>query len=106
MTFSSAKKQKESGMNTQRDGGRYVVIVWDYDAAPDAAEYINPEGRAGSIAPYYASSRRKFPDLSFAINFAKEAVDVHLRTGAAVFETGRQIFACGSVVFPFQEEYW
>jgi len=99
-------EQKEMAMATQPTGGQYEVIVWDYDAAPDAVEFLNPDNVEGSIAPCYVRERRWFKSQVQALAFAEEYFGGRFTaTGAAVFLEGKLIEGFG-YIFPYQERYW
>jgi hypothetical protein len=96
--------QKEIVMTTPQEA-YYVVIVWDYDGA---VEYLNPEDRSDSIAPYFCRSRRRYNNLHEAENAVEHAVDFDggCCPGAAVFDQeGKKLFGLG-LTFDYREKYY
>lgn len=96
-------------MTTQHAGAkRYEVIVWDFDGAPDAAEYFSDDYSdaelAESILPYYCAKRWKTNSLTVAIDEAYSAVEDKCMVGAAVFEGEKKIEGFG-LTFSYKQKY-
>jgi hypothetical protein len=96
-------------MTTQpQETPNYEVIVWDYDAAPDAAEWLTEdcdnERLLKSIAPYYCSRRVSAQSLAEAKSEVQHQVDDKCRVGAAVFLNGAKVYGLG-LVFPYRARY-
>lgn len=97
-------------MAAQPTGAIYEVIVWDYDAAPDAADYFSSdyteEELKESILPYFCAKRRKFLNLAEAERFCWEQEDSPCcYVGAAVFQGNEWICGFG-LNFGYQKEYF
>jgi len=97
-------------MTTQTsEDQKYEVIIWDYDAAPDAAEYFSEgytdQQLAESILPYYCSRRYFTNDLYDAKYIAREAVIDKCSVGAAVFLKGETLAQYGST-FSYRKHYF
>ena len=87
----------------------FEVVVWDYDAAPDAAEYFSQnyteEQEKESILPYYCARRLKCSDLGEAKEYAVYQCKEKHCVGAAVFKEGEKVFGFG-LTFPYKKNYF
>jgi hypothetical protein len=73
----------------------YEVVLWDYDAAPDAMEYLEPYDPE-NIRPYYVWKRLRFSRLDQAKSVAYWQVkEFPFAIGAAVFHNGQFVFGAG-----------
>lgn len=66
-----------------KHGSKYVVVLWDYDAAPDAEE----------LYPVWKRSVFSAPER--AVAHAAEQYEEHACPGVAVFLDGEVVFALG-----------
>lgn len=69
----------------------FEVIVWDYDAAPDAE------------SQYFVAKRRKFEDVEIAKRWAREEAESHV--GAAVFCEFDKIAGFGALTLDHPEAH-
>jgi hypothetical protein len=90
-------------MATQAQEETYVVVVWNYDAAPDALDYHNPDDNPQSIAPYFEDHRRSFSELWKATSYARCIVKQYpFAPGAGVFKDGELVEGFG-LTFKFSQ---
>lgn len=79
-------------MATQAEDRTYELVIWDYDAAPDACDYREENG----IAPYYVYRRLCGLTLRDATPKAYRAVEEYpYFVGAAVFQNGQKVRGYG-----------
>jgi len=67
----------------KREKARYLLVVWDYDAAPGAEEL------------YFVARRARYADLAEAKSAAFEAVEEKFLVGAAVFCGNQEVAGYG-----------
>lgn len=95
-------------MNTITLTAQFEIIVWDYDAAPDAAEYFSQnyteEQQKESILPYYCTKRLSTRNFREAKELATYYVEEKCCTGAAVFQGDKKLFGIG-LTFPHRKLY-
>jgi len=108
-TYFCFNTQKEVAMTTQPEGSpSYEVIVWDYDAAPDAVDFFSDdyteEQLEQSILPYFETKRRRFPSLTDAQVYADSMAEKYI--GVAVFLAEERVYAAGALIFDYQKVYF